>query len=187
MPDGPGSAIEKLYAYRTDHFLMGKEFDERALRRNLGLPPVDNPEFLAETPDRKRLVRLDDREAQKELAKAQQEQRETMAKDAHEKLVAEHQSQRIADLEAQIAAMQNQQGSADTPSPSKPASGKAETPLATGENDEPTSAWTIKQVLDFMEAKGLPLPEKKGFGMTKVAVLEFYLEKKAEAEQAGAA
>lgn len=184
MPDGPGTAIEKLYAFRTDHFLMGKEYDEAALRRTLGLPAVPNPEFLAETPDRKRLVRMDDREAKRELDAAQAEQAAMQAKERHEKLVAETQGQRIADLEAEIARMKAEANGNPAPPATPPAEPKpteSNPAQGTGEG-EPNTDWSPKQIVDFMEANGLPLPPKKGFGMTKVALLEFYLEQKGAAE-----
>lgn len=184
MPDSPGTPIEKLYAFRAEHFAMGKEYDEAGLRRTLGLPAVPNPEHLPETPERRRLVRLDDRDAKRELEQAQQEADAALAKARSDDLVQAHQSSRIADLEAQLAALQaqvaGQPAAPDPPINEPPAASASNSAQGTGEG-EPGEAWAPKQILDFMEAKGLPLPAKRGFGMTKVALLEFYLEKKAEA------
>lgn len=184
MPDGPGSPIEKLYAFRSEHFVSGKEYDEAGLRRTLGLPPVPNPEHLPETPERRRLVRLDDREAKQEAEQAQRDAEAALAKERSDALIATHQSTRISDLEAEIEALKAQLAGAPPEPPKGEETQNPPAPPQSTADGEPTKDWSPKQIVDFMEAKGLPLPDKRGFGMTKVALLEFYLEKKAEAEAA---
>lgn len=182
MSDSPGSKIEKMYAYRADHFEMGKEFDEKKIRAMLDMDPVANPEFLPETPDRRRLVRMDDREAKREMEEAKAKADAAILASKTAGMEAEQAASRIAALEAQIAEMKR---TATAPVVA------AETPIATpsapaqADSDVPDMTWTIPRMQAYLEENNLPLPQpKKFFGMTKVAALDYTLDQIAKAAEA---
>lgn len=162
-------------AFRREHFLSGKEFNEKELRLTLGLPPVERPELLMETPERRRLVRLDDQVAKRELEEA-----ERVAKEAAERARQQAQEQelkdaRIAQLEAQLAEMRarlaTETGAPVVTGAVAPNGGPAIAPPGT-----PNESWTTQQMVHWLDEHGLPVPPRKGFGMTKMAVLEWTLE-----------
>jgi len=180
MADGPGSAFEKLLAFRRAHFEQGKEYNEAALRRSLGLPPVDNPEFLPETPERRRLVRMDDREAKREAEQAQREAQERLLAASAAVQEAAHSAARIADLERQLAEMRaalNGPGVTVVPDSDGETPAAAAVPVATVVPDgTPDQNWNKPEILRWLEENGLPLPERGGHFLSKTAVLDFALE-----------
>ena len=185
MSDSLGSKMEKLFAYRNDHFEMGKEFDEKKIRIMLGMDPVANPEFLPETPDRRRLVRMDDREAKREMEEAKAKADAAILASKTAGLEAEQAQSRIAALEAQIAEMKRAAASGDdrvVVAESTPVAAPAPAQTA---SDVPDSTWTIPRMQTYLEEHNLPLPTpKKFFGMTKVAALDYTLDQIAKAAEA---
>ena len=182
MSDSPGSKIEKMYAYRADHFEMGKEFDEKKIRAMLDMEPVANPEFLPETPDRRRLVRMDDREAKREMEEAKAKADAAILASKTAGMEAEQAASRIAALEAQIAEMKR---AAANPAPVAESTPVAAPAPAQTASDVPDSTWTIPRMQTYLEEHNLPLPTpKKFFGMTKVAALDYTLDQIAKAAEA---
>ncbi len=185
MTDTPGSKLEKLLAFRLAHFEHGTEYDEAALRRHLGLEPVAHPEFLPLSPERKRLVRMDDREAKRELEEAMEQEQARMAAERESALLATVKDERIQSLEAQIAELRARlQGSAVAVAerPSSPAQEPQETVvgprqpraavLAPGED---IRSLTFGEIKLRLAEEGLPPLPKNGWGVTKTEALEHYL------------
>lgn len=182
MSDSPGSKIEKMYAYRADHFEMGKEFDEKKIRAMLDMDPVANPEFLPETPDRRRLVRMDDREAKREMEEAKAKADAAILASKTAGMEAEQAASRIAALEAQIAEMKR---TATNPAPVVESTPVAPPAAPQSASDTPDSSWSIPRMQLYLEENSLPLPmPKKFFGMTKVAALDYTLDQIAKAAEA---
>lgn len=185
MSDSPGSKIEKLYAYRAAHFELGKEFDEKKIRQILDMDPVANPEFLPETPERRRLVRMDDREAKREIEEARAKAEAAILADKNAGMEAAAKDQRIAALEAQLAALTEGKPTAGAIPTQTPDIAPAAPPAPTGDSDTPDMTWTIPRMQNYLEANNLPLPQpKKFFGMTKVAALDYTLDQIAKAAEA---
>lgn len=183
MADRPGTAFEKLMSFRGAHYELGKEYDEAALRRQLGLPPVVNPEFLAETPERRRLVRMDDREARREADQAQAEARDRLAAQSASVQEAAYKDARISALEAQLAEMQAAlSGPKVTVTVPEGATEGSQGTVKALPEGAPNETWGKADIIRWLEDQGLPLPERKGFQMSKLAVLEFALEQINERE-----
>jgi hypothetical protein len=168
-------------AYRRDHFTMGKEYDEAAFRRNLGLPAVAVAEHLPETPERKRLVRIGDREADRELKEAEALSREAVEAQNRATMLQGMKDQQIQDLQSRIAELEAARGGPIVHVAGKPADTK---PLPDG---GPQPEWTVGQMKAWLEAQGFPLPPRSGVGMTKTSVLEFCLEQQSQRDAATAA
>lgn len=181
MPDGPGTAYEKLLAFRRAHFELGKEYDEAALRRALGLPPVDNPELLPDTPERRRLIRMEDAEAKREAEQAKREAEERLLAARASEQEAAYKDARIADLERQLAEMRAALAGPTVAVAPPVREQQARVPAPEG---MPNESWNKQEIVRWLEERGLPVPERKGFAMTKAAVLDFALEQFEQAKGA---
>lgn len=179
MADIPGTPEEKLHAFRMNHFATGTEFDEAKIRQVLGLPSVEHPELLAAAPEIQRLVLMEDREATRDLAAAQEKQNRELAALEEKNQQMRSLQESNEQLKAQVAELMAERGSAPVSKPSMPSA-----PMASAKKEAhtlpadsvPNTAWPIQQIVQWMDEKGYALPPKKGFGMSKNAVLDFALE-----------
>jgi hypothetical protein len=182
MADGPGTLEEKLMAHKRDHYYTGKEYDEAGLRRTLGLPAVPNPEHLPESPERKRLVRLDDREAKREAEEATRQVEEQLANQRRKEMLESMKDQQILDMQRQIAELRAAQGGPEVTVTAPKA--KAEKPPAPSIEGGPNESWNIAQMKTWLEQQGYEDLPRKGVGMSRVAALEHCLEQQAQNAEA---
>lgn len=180
MSDAPGSALEKLHAYRQSHFTMGKAYDEAMLRNLYGLPPVENPEYLPETPSRRRLVAMEDAQATKEVedARKQAEAARRAAEEADQ--LRKVKDERLASLEQQNAELMERLAALERQEPRVvtipvPTPAPVNQPLSVPPPDLPTESWKQQEIIGWAEGKGLQLPPRRGFGMTKLELLDHVL------------
>lgn len=154
---------------------MGTEFRENVVRAviNQGweekggepallLEMVKDPEFIPESPERARAIRMDDREAKAELEKAQLEARALMDQRQRSAQEIALKDSRIAELEAKLAEVGAEPVS--TPIAEKPESVRSGGPNAT---------WTRPELLTYAEQNGIAIKNKQF--ATKVALLEAIL------------
>lgn len=179
--DRPDDPRVKLYLAYEQHREFGKAFDENVWRKGLGLPSAESegraPLILRESRARAEAVDIGATEAETAL----REQAEAVGQDAIVRQNMEL-TERVQQLEEQLREVLNE----EPPPPPRPkpeaTASEPEAPLAF--SGKPELSWTIKQIVDWGEKQGLEMPPKKGFGMTKAAVLEHVLAKATEAEQA---
>lgn len=188
MSDQPPTPLEELHGYRREHFLKGVEYNENTIRKIVGLPLVENPEILPETPERRRQVAMEDRQAMAEIEQARKEaeaaQRAAQENERNQSI----RDERLAIVEAENAELRARLEELLTGQPDREKQPEAE-PESKGKKPEssarkgetppegviPDSTWLFGQITAFAEKNDLPLPPKKGFGMTKTEFLNHVL------------
>lgn len=180
MADGPGTPLEKLYAFRRSHFELGREYNEAELRKHLGLPAVPNPEFLPMTPERRRLVLMDDQNAKREAKEAEARAKQALEEERKAQIIGTMKDDRIQSLEAQIAELEAALAGANI----TVAASAATAPVGDVPDGEPNPNWTMAQIKAAIEAEGLPPLPRNGTGVSKMAALEHYAAAKKAKEEA---
>ena len=202
MADAPAGVVEKYYGLRTHYIEVGKEFDSKKIKpyvRQVFMDkgwPTGHPDFavLDSFPDevigvsaeRARQIRMDDRDAKKELEEAMRVANAAVASRANAVATGQAIDGRIATLEEQLAAAQAEieaMRSRAAPAIEPPAveggsSPSLDPPPATSpvaREGEPTAEWSKKDILAFADSKDVKLTtHQRNFG-SKAELVETIL------------
>lgn len=177
MADAPAGPLEKLYALRAQAKREGMAYDENAMRAHINqqfefkgepfepLEMVANPETFGESPEFKRMIRMDDQAARKE----QDELAEKVAALKAKELTATGDVIRLEreneDLRARLARLEAAMGVAPAATAvSAPA--PSDVPQGT-----PTLDWGQKDLVAYARNLGVDLP-RGGVGISKADLLD---------------
>jgi len=169
----PATPEEKLALRRDQAERFGKAFDENIERSVMGLPTVEDPIIIAESPDRRNLTQQEDRRGQREL-----EAQAAAARQRADMEELREATSRIKELERQVRELQGLPAEPDTRQPA------AEEDLR-GEGELPNEHWTKMQIMEYARVNALTAPEG-GVNATKVAWLDTILTQIGPSEEGDA-
>lgn len=175
----PATPEEKLYTRRAQASEFGKEFDENRERKILGLPEVDDPVIIAESPERRRLARAEDSANAREMR---------MAKEAAAAAAQDIATENAA-LKAQLDAMQAQiaqlMGDREDGNAPTPITAKAEAGVAI--EGPPTTEWSVAQLKAYLKQEEFEIPTGGVAKQSRQALAQWVIDRYNEREEAAAA
>lgn len=166
----PAGKEEKLWIRAEQAREFGKEFDEAKERRVIGLPPVEGrePLFYPANAEREKLIRMEDREGIRELQREAQR-----VQDGDLRQQNQLQNAEIERLKRQVAELSGKSVEPEPePAAVPPPTTEPESTLPLDGEDYPNEKWSPKSINDWLESRELPLPPRKGVGISKLAILE---------------
>lgn len=183
MVDIVPTPIEKLVAWRIQHIELGKEFKENEIRASINdwwrqrggdakllLPMVDSPEYIPESAERARSIRMDERAAKAEVDRAKEEGLQLLETLKRDDDYARLLQQRIDELEQKLAQVA---GASQTEQ--KPQLRVVEQ----AGDDRPDMSWSRQRLIEYAKRVGAPITPDA----TKAELLQTIYDKTSQIEE----
>jgi len=192
----PATPFEKLGTMRLQYIERGKEFNENDIRASINtqwleacaikestkdpalvLPMAKAPEFIPESPERARALRMESRDAKAEMEKIRKANQDAQTAHSQENAELELMKARVARLEAALE-------KATAPPAEAPAAVPVTDPAPVDSRGLPDERWMKPDILIWADEHSIDLTRmsKPKVFVTKAELLETILTQAAERE-----